>query len=294
MSNPHPHYVDDHVVDLHSGRFSRMFLIKKGSGGGFVFDPVPSGHQERGKGGRGGISDGRDTEKIVEKRYILEDVCRKSYRRELETLKALRGSIYVVTLENEMIKAAARKGAPYMSLFFEYLPHSMGSTGWEKKLTKTDYFVQLCRGLFFIHERGYIHRDLKPSNLLFSWDWSRIVITDFSSAIKKDAADKSPRPYSQMNYRAPEILLGGKYTEKIDIWALGCIHYYMRTEGEDLFPFGYTPDETYKRIEEVMDSVKHKKLSQLEINLLYLSPGNRLSAGTAIRAAIKFKGNPDN
>ena len=38
-----------------------------------------------------------------------------------------------------------------------------------------------------------------------------------------------------MHYRAPELLLGQtKYTNKVDIWALGCIFYYMQT-GKTLF-----------------------------------------------------------
>ena len=36
-------------------------------------------------------------------------------------------------------------------------------------------------------------------------------------------------------YRAPEVILRLKYTEKVDIWSLGCILVELYT-GEPLFP----------------------------------------------------------
>lgn len=36
-------------------------------------------------------------------------------------------------------------------------------------------------------------------------------------------------------YRAPEVILGSKYTEKIDVWSIGCIMAEM-ISGSTLFP----------------------------------------------------------
>lgn len=61
---------------------------------------------------------------------------------------------------------------------------------------------------------------------------SEILLTDFGSNIKiKDLEDEE---IQTRYYRAPEVILGHKYNEKIDIWSIGCCLYEIYT-GEILF-----------------------------------------------------------
>ena len=74
----------------------------------------------------------------------------------------------------------------------------------------------------FVHKQGIAHRDLKPENILKT-ESGVIKICDFGSA--KMLHEKLNTPYIVSRYyRAPELILAcSDYTEKIDIWAIGCI-----------------------------------------------------------------------
>lgn len=65
-----------------------------------------------------------------------------------------------------------------------------------------------------VHDKGIIHKDLKPENIIY--DGSELVLIDFEG--------------KQTNaYRSPEQVIGGKITEKTDIWSTGIICYYLLT-----------------------------------------------------------------
>ncbi|PRD22813.1 UNVERIFIED_CONTAM: Dual specificity tyrosine-phosphorylation-regulated kinase 2 [Trichonephila clavipes] len=67
-----------------------------------------------------------------------------------------------------------------------------------------------------------IHCDLKPENILLKQPGrSGIKVIDFGSS-----CFENQRVYSYIQsrfYRAPEVILGGKYGTAIDMWSLGCI-----------------------------------------------------------------------
>ena len=76
--------------------------------------------------------------------------------------------------------------------------------------------VQLIIGLKQIHHSGYIHCDLKPENILFkAINKSSVKIIDFGSACEEN--NKIFTYIQSRYYRAPEVILGIDYTNKIDI-----------------------------------------------------------------------------
>ena len=89
----------------------------------------------------------------------------------------------------------------------------------------TDIFVQLLSALEHIHSRNIIHRDLKPANILFYGAGRRIVkIADFGvSKFGTFAETTVGTPY----YLPPELCEGQPYTNKADLWSLGCILHEM-------------------------------------------------------------------
>ena len=82
--------------------------------------------------------------------------------------------------------------------------------------------LQILSGLLFLHKNNIVHCDLKPENvLLISAKKSAVKIIDFGSSC---FSNQPVFTYIQSRfYRAPEVLLGAGYNEKIDIWSLGCI-----------------------------------------------------------------------
>ena len=92
------------------------------------------------------------------------------------------------------------------------------------------YFLKnIFLGLKEIYEKHLIHRDLKPENLFLKNDL-RLMIGD--SGVAKQLQDGTVHANSligTLNYMAPEILRREKYSNKVDIYALGCIIYELCT-----------------------------------------------------------------
>ena len=81
---------------------------------------------------------------------------------------------------------------------------------------------QCLIALNFIHRKNLIHCDLKPENILIkSYSRSLIKVIDFGSSCF--TSDQLSSYVQSRSYRAPEVVLGYPYDQRIDIWSLGCI-----------------------------------------------------------------------
>jgi len=77
----------------------------------------------------------------------------------------------------------------------------------------------IVHGLRFVHRYNYIHTDVKPENIAISSS-NRGVLIDFGAA--GDVSKFSPGMcLESLYYRAPEVMLGMRVNQKIDIWSLG-------------------------------------------------------------------------
>jgi calcium/calmodulin-dependent protein kinase I len=84
----------------------------------------------------------------------------------------------------------------------------------------------ILHGLDYLHNTGICHRDMKPENVLFHPETNVWKIADFGCATL--FTDQNPYMHDfegTIQYMAPEILIGEKYTKSIDIWATGVITY---------------------------------------------------------------------
>lgn len=126
------------------------------------------------------------------------------------------------------------------------------------------YIFQLLLALKFLHDNGFIHRDIKPRNIIKKNDDIKLIdfgisiytferkkyknkSIDFNESdvnidlflydryIYNDDSDiiieKYPKNKTDIvqtyPYRAPEIYANQEYTNKIDIWSVGCILYEL-------------------------------------------------------------------
>lgn len=111
---------------------------------------------------------------------------------------------------------------------------------WIEKWTKQ---ILIC--LAKIHKIGIIHCDIKPENIMFRPQQpDKPILIDFSSSCSNGSQMFT---YIQSRfYRSPEVLLAMKpYTEKVDMWSLGCVLAEMYL-GLPIFPGGSAYDQLTK------------------------------------------------
>ncbi|CAE7829202.1 ark1 [Symbiodinium microadriaticum] len=94
------------------------------------------------------------------------------------------------------------------------------------------FFVQLVRGLKYLHSHQIVHRDLKPENLLVTHD-DVLKIGDFGWC----AATNVLRTTfcGTMDYLAPEMIQGSGHNHTLDIWSVGILLYEMMADCSDFF-----------------------------------------------------------
>lgn len=93
---------------------------------------------------------------------------------------------------------------------------------------------QCLEALEYLHGLGIIHCDLKPENILIkSYRRCEIKVIDLGSSCFH--TDNLCLYVQSRSYRAPEVILGLPYDQRIDMWSLGCILAEL-CSGEVLFP----------------------------------------------------------
>ena len=173
----------------------------------------------------------KETYYVLKKIKINNEDNMQSAMIELTSLKQLKNN-YIIHLSNyDLNKNKATFYLPYMqSNLKTFIP--------KNKITKKlllKYMQDITKGVSVCHYNDIIHRDLKPDNIVFNGN--QMLLIDFGLAVPLTyfRIDLLPHMAATINYRAPEALLGDThYTKKIDIWALGCIFYFMVTK-EELF-----------------------------------------------------------
>jgi serine/threonine-protein kinase len=118
---------------------------------------------------------------------------------------------------------------------------------------------QVCDSLEEAHARGLVHRDIKPANIHIGRVGCRedfVKVLDFG--LVKTAAVGAAQSLATMEgvimgtpaYMAPEMALGDDVDARTDLYALGCVAYYLLT-GQQVF----TGDTVMKVITQHLQAV---------------------------------------
>lgn len=83
----------------------------------------------------------------------------------------------------------------------------------------------LRNSISYLHTLKITHRDLKPENIVLKQEGNRIVykLTDLGVAKELDRNSLNASFVGTMEYLAPELLHGGKYSNSVDYWSFGII-----------------------------------------------------------------------
>ncbi|XP_039262638.2 eukaryotic translation initiation factor 2-alpha kinase 3-like [Styela clava] len=162
-------------------------------------------------------------------------------------------------------------------------------------------FHQVLNAVQYVHDCNLIHRDLKPSNVFFSFDGG-IKVGDFGLVTESDELSGDMLNESTIHndndylsdgshtervgtrlYMAPEQMSGPKYSQKVDIFALGLILIELFT------PFS-TQMERIRELTKARDGKIDKKFAReyhheatLARQMLCQNPSQRPTAVEAIK-----------
>lgn len=123
---------------------------------------------------------------------------------------------------------------------------------------------QLLCGIKHLHSAGIIHRDLKPSNIVVKEDCS-LKILDFGLARTADQMFQMTPYVVTRYYRAPEVIVGMKYKQNVDIWSVGCIFAEM-VKGEILLP-GRDYIDQWNKVAQVLGTPSKAFFKQLQASV---------------------------
>ena len=130
----------------------------------------------------------------------------------------------------------------------KYFRNNKQIMGMEEKL---NYFLDISKGLQYLHNNNVIHRDMKLANIVLVNDpekkWFVAKLIDFDYSVKLNEFEVFEEGYSRgtTGYKAPEILKPFReieeerdgevvkistyrYTRAVDVYALGNIFYILR------------------------------------------------------------------
>jgi eukaryotic-like serine/threonine-protein kinase len=98
---------------------------------------------------------------------------------------------------------------------------------------------QACHSLADAHAHGLVHRDVTPSNIYvcrMGLDYDFVKVLDFGLVKMSDAktAERTLMTGTHTTtgtpgFMAPEIILEGEIDARADVYALGCVAYYLLT-----------------------------------------------------------------
>ena len=155
------------------------------------------------------------------------------------------------------------------------------------------FLEQICQSLGEAHERGLVHRDIKPANLFVCrqglvFDFVKVLDFGLVQHHQEVAPDPDARPAEiagTPGFMAPESLADGEASPLSDLYAVGCVGYWLLTgrpvfDGTEQQGAGTTPPSV---------GAPHTvpaELDRLILSCLARRPADRPASVDALRSEL--------
>jgi len=157
----------------------------------------------------------------------FKDIAEDIYK-EIVLMSELKGRTNIVNCEDHQV-IQKPDGVGFIILIRMELLTSLNDYLLNKQFTNTDIVnlgMDICQALMLCKKRNIIHRDIKPANIFVSSDGD-YKLGDFGIARQMEGAEQGLSIKGSFEYMAPEVYLGKKYDERVDIYSLGMVLYYF-------------------------------------------------------------------
>ena len=146
-----------------------------------------------------------------------------------------------------------------------------------------DWFIEICEGIKFIHDKKIQYKNLNPENIFLTKD-NHIKLGDFG--IDK-YLNQTNGKISIGSYLSPEMIKGENYNYKNDIWNLGIILYELTQLKHPFEDKEISYENKIKKIEkgeffEFINTNYSVKILNLIQSLLKVNPNERLNMNDII------------
>ncbi len=226
---------------------------------------------------------------------------------------------YVQELNREIALMSRLKGHSNIVSYEDHqiIPHEDG-IGWDilirmellrpindalrqnKSFTRAEVIrlgTDLCRALEVCGQYNIIHRDIKPANIFIS-DTGDYKLGDFGVARIASASTGASTRAGTVNYMAPEVFRGEKYTANVDIYSLGLVMYQLLNANRMPFYPPYPQPITFSAAEQArarrlagealpLPSGAQDALGQLVCKACAPDPAQRFAGPLALRKALE-------
>lgn len=205
-------------------------------------DPVALGEYSLigrlGKGGQGIVYLGRDAEgddyavKVLNDQWSQDPELRRRFEKEVRAAQKVdafcTAAIHEANLEQD---------PPFVVSEFvpgPSLQEAVNAEGPRRGASLQRLAISTATALVAIHQAGIVHRDFKPGNVLLGREGPRVI--DFGIARVVDgSATMTGSIMGTPSYMAPEQIEGQTVTDKVDVFAWGCVMAFASTGDA---PFG--------------------------------------------------------
>ena len=230
--------------------------------------------------------------------YFRETVV--ALNREIALMNKVKGHSNIVSYEDHQIIPHEDGIGWDILIRMELLKPINDALRQNKSFTRAEVIrlgTDLCRALEVCGQYNIIHRDIKPANIFIS-DTGDYKLGDFGVARIASASTGASTRAGTVNYMAPEVFRGEKYTANVDIYSLGLVMYQLLNANRMPFYPPYPQPITFSAAEQArarrlagealpLPSGAQDALGQLVCKACAPDPAQRFASPLALRKALE-------